>query len=141
MTPYEAAEVLALFDQADDHEGVFWRVDMDHGRDVKLFANCSDLFYWATADAEEITREDIPLLRQTLADLKAVDAAYNLNELFAARKRKLRPQRPCYRHFEAPVAALFDACCTEEERAEADRKDRDWWLAFAASQKREREQP
>lgn len=137
MTPYQAAEVFALFERADDYdEGLFWRVDMQSpGRNVKLFAQCSDLFFWATADLEEITAGDIPLLRRTLEDLEAADASYELAPLFAARKRKLRPQKPCYKDYSPAVAALYDACCTEKERASADRKDRNWWLSFAASQK------
>ena len=37
---------------------------------------------------------------------------------------------------EVPVKVLDDACCTDKERAAADRRDRDWWLTFAATQKR-----
>lgn len=133
MTPHEAAEVFALFQQADDYEGVFWRVDMDSPeREMKIFVNCSDIFAWATADAEEVTRDDIPLLRQTLSDLCEVDATYELQPLFAARKRKMRPQKPCYKSFSAAIAALYDACCTDEERAEFDRKDGEFWLSLPA---------
>jgi hypothetical protein len=137
MTPYEAAETFALFEQADDYESLMWRVDMRPGMDraVKVFARCSDWFAWGSADAEEITKDDIPLLRRSLADLQKADAEYYLAELFASRKRGMRPQKPCYKDMEAPVAALFDACCTDEERAEQDRRDRDFWLAVAASQK------
>jgi len=141
VNPYEAAEVLALFELAEDYESLMWRVEMRPGweRETKLFALCNDLFYWATADCEEITVADIPLLRRTLADLARVDATYHLAWLFAARKRKLRPQKPCYKGLEKAVAEMFDECCTEAERQEADDKDRDWWLAFAASQ-RDRQQ-
>jgi hypothetical protein len=134
MTPYEAAEVFALFAEAEDFEGgLFWRVDMAPGtdRETKLFAQCSDFFYWGTADLEEITVADIPLLRQSLEDLKAIGAEEELSTLFAARKRRLRPQRPCYKDFEPPVAALYDACCTEEERAAADKRDAAEWIAIA----------
>lgn len=134
MTPYEAAEVFAMFAEAEDFEGgLFWRVDMAPGRDreMKLFAQCSDFFYWATADLEEITRDDIPLLRQTLSDLKAIGAEEELDHLFAARKRRMRPQRPCYKDFDPPVAALYDACSTEGERTAADKRDAAEWIAVA----------
>lgn len=134
MTPYEAAEVFALFAEAEDFDsGLLWRVDMapDAGREMRLFAECSDLFHWATADAEEITVDDVPLLRRTLDDLKPLRAEYELGHLFAARKRKLRPQRPCYKDMEPPVAALYDACCTEAERTAADNRDAAWWAAAA----------
>ena len=138
MTPYEAAEVFALFAEAEDFDsGLLWRVDMTPGanREMRLFAECSDLFHWATADFEEIAVEDTPLLRRTLDDLKPLRAEYELGHLFAARKRGLRPQKPCYKGMEAPVVALFDACCTDEERAEFDRRDRAFWLSVAASQR------
>lgn len=134
MTPYEAAEVFALFELADDFDcGLFWRVDMTPGgsREMRLFAECNDLFYWATADAEQITVEDIPLLRQALDDLRPLRAEYEMGHLFAARKRKLRPQGPCYKDMEDGVAALYDACCTEAERTTADNRDAAWWAAFA----------
>ena len=142
MTPYEAAEVLALFAEAEDFEGgLFWRVDMTPGgnREMTLFAECSDLFFWATADLEEVTRDDIPLLRQALEDLKPLDAAEELGHLFAARKRRMRPQRPCYKGMAPEVAALYDACCTEEERAEAEKRDAAWWVAVAHKARQSRE--
>lgn len=138
MTPYEAAEVFACFEAADDYdEGLMWRVDMKN-RDMRLFALCNDLFYWATADCEGILVKDIPLLRQTLEDLLVVEAGYELSRLFSARKRKLRPQAPCYKGMEEPVKVLFDACSTAEEREKADSDDADWWLSFAARLKEAR---
>jgi len=143
MTPYEAAEVLALFEEAEGFDnGLSWRVDMSPGagREMRLYAECSDLFSWATADFEEITVADVPPLRQALEDLKALRShdEGQLGHLFAARKRRMRPQRPCYRDFTAGLAALYDACCTEEERAEADRRDAAWWIAVARKIREER---
>jgi hypothetical protein len=134
VTPYEAAEVFALFAEAEDFDnGVWWRVDMTPGasREMRLYAECNDLFFWATADAEEITVADIPLLRQALDDLKAIGAEEELGHLFAARKRKMRPQKPCYRDMAPEVAALYDACCTGEERAVADERNAAQWIAIA----------
>jgi hypothetical protein len=133
VTPDEAAAVFAAFGNADDYESLMWRVDMREGmgRDMRLYAQCSDVFSWATADAEEITAADVPLLESCLTDLGKAGAAYYLAELFAARKRKLRPQKPFYKDMPEDVAALFDACCTEEERADADKRDAAWWVAGA----------
>jgi hypothetical protein len=144
MTPYEAAEVFALFAEADDFDcGVIWRVDMTPGgnREMRLFAQCNDLFFWAAADAEEITAGDVPLLRQALADLGPLRAQYEMGRLFAARKRKLRPQKPCYRDIDPQVAALYDACCAEEERAAADDRDAAWRAAFASRARNSKSQP
>lgn len=135
MTPHEAAAVFAAFERADGNESLMWRVNMaDEGRDLKLFALCNDVFFWATADAEEITADDVPLLEECLADLdKCADrwVTCYLAELFAARKRKLRPQKPFYKDMPEDVAALFDACCTAEERAEAEERDAACWIAVA----------
>lgn len=133
MTPYEAAAVFAAFESADDYESLMWRVDSRSGmnRDMKLYALCNDVFFWATADAEEITADDVPLLERCLSDLGKAGAAYYLAGLFAARKRKMRPQKPFYKDMPEDVAALFDACCTAGERAEADKRDAAWWIAVA----------
>lgn len=134
MTPYEAAEVFALFEEADVFDSaLLWRVDMTPGanRETRLFAECNDLFHWATADFEEIKVNDVPLLRKTLDDLKPLRAQYELGHLFVARKRGLRPQKPCYKNMEPAVAALYDACCTEEEWAAAAERDAAWWVAVA----------
>jgi len=142
VTPNEAAAIFAVFEKADDYEALMWRVDMKPDvPEIKLFAKCNDVFFWATADAEEITAADLPLLRSCLADLEKADAPYYLDWLFAARKRKLRPQKPCYKNMETDVAALFDACCTEAERADAEKRDAAWWVAFAHKIKDERTVP
>lgn len=132
MTPSDAAAVLSVFERADDYESLMWRVTTTDGeRDVKLFALCNDVFFWATADCVEITAGDVPLLESCLADLAVTGEEYYLAELLAARKRGLRPQAPFYKGMGQATAALFDACCTAEERAEAERKDAAWWIAVA----------
>lgn len=89
--PEHAGEVLAIFDAADNHDGLFWRAGGDEP--IRFYAKCSDTFWWATADAEVITPEDVPVLRQCLDDLRLHDEPYLLGELFAARKRGMRPMR------------------------------------------------
>lgn len=86
LPPY-VAEVLDIFIEADiAGEMHWWR---DKGRIIPC-AQCSDFFDWASADAEPIYEEDVPLLRECLADLKAIDPNYGpiyLEWLFAFRKR------------------------------------------------------
>lgn len=110
--------VLACFgfpDGADLHDGLMIRSDDGH---VQLLVQCNDVFWWATADCEEVTPDDLPLLRQTLADLRAVDCTWYLGELFVARKRGMRPQRPWLECETVPdVSALFLAAGPERERA------------------------
>lgn len=132
MTPYEAAAVLAAFQRAEENESLMWRVDMEsESRDVELFALCSDFFHLATADCEEIEAGDLPLLGKCLADLTGTGEEFYLGELFAARKRKMRPHKSAYKGMAPAVAALFDGCSTEDERAGADRKDATFWSHVA----------
>lgn len=127
MTPGLAAVVLAAFEKADSFDGLTWRVTHKPGSeaDVKLFALCSDFFHLATADCEEIEDiADIDLLERCLADLDGTGEEIYLAELFAARKRKMRPLKNAYKGMAPAAAALFDGCSTEEERAEVDQRDR-----------------
>lgn len=129
MTPDEAAEVLAVYERADLYEGLIWRVLAREGGgwNVRLHATCNDFFHYATADAEEITAADIPALRACIADLEMTGEPYYLPELFAARKRRLRPLPGKYEGMDEGTRLLFDAAGTEEERAEADRRDATFW--------------
>ena len=120
-----ALAVLSVFEQADDYESIFWRVTNGN---VRFFALCNDLFWWATADCEHIAPEDLPLLRQCLLDLRATDEEYFLSLLFAARKRGLRPQTPYYKNFNEATAALFDACESEEDFRARKEKENAAWL-------------
>lgn len=118
--------VLGAFADADYHDGgLLWHVK--DGR-VHFFATCSDTFHWASADAEEITEADVPLLRQCLADLKTIKAEYELPTLFSARKRGMRPMSVYidqYRREVLPasartfqgIVALFEACGPERTKA------------------------
>jgi hypothetical protein len=114
--------------EGDHDDAFFWRPSVTAGqREWRAFANCSDLFHWATADAEEVRPEDVPLLRQTLTDLKAIEkdnaesvATAWLPELYAARKRGMRPQGAFYavgdiQREPLALVALFDAAGPERD--------------------------
>lgn len=86
----------------------------------QLEINCNDLFYWACADAEDITLAELPDLQ------RALDEAPGHGELlWVCRKRGMRPQKPYYKYFNAEVAALFNACGPErtDETAAAGPKE------------------
>ena len=135
--------ILKVGWEADSSDYVFWRPDGPDG--WRAFATCSDFFAWATADCEEIAPDDIPLLRQCLADLQNIEREYQgkvydtlsrperndaiatvyLSELFASRKRKLRPMRCVYEddHAIGPkLAELFDAAGPPRDDSEGKRK-------------------
>lgn len=44
-------DVLAKIDSTD---AIWWRTDGEYAP-VTIFVNCSDLFWWAHADVEEVT--------------------------------------------------------------------------------------
>lgn len=114
--------VLTVYDEADCQGDLYWRV---YDGKVKLLATCNDTFYWATSDGEEITTENVGVLEQALRDLKAaqasaatdISAEIYVGELFAARVRCMRPQHPWYKDRAPELAALFNACGPERDRA------------------------
>jgi len=112
--------VMGIFALADVQSALWWNVKGE------LFANCSDTFWWGTADVEEITPERLPVLERAYADLIAISdlATEELAELYAARVRGLRPQGAAYPkaapdspHWDEvqQIIALFDACGPERE--------------------------
>ncbi len=87
-------EVFRIMREADmmgQDTPLIWHVDGD-GR-LWLSMMCSDTFAWGCADCEGITADDLPTLRQCLADLTAADrfGAIWLAELYCCRKRGMRP--------------------------------------------------
>lgn len=116
--------VLAAFDRCDMHSDLWWRTGERYGGrqyddPATFLVDCSDTFWWGTADCEEVTPENVGLLEQTFADLRVADgpgATVHIGDLFAARIRKMRPQGACYAKRYAPkLWPLFDACGPERK--------------------------
>lgn len=112
-------EFFRVTDKYEDYDSWFWRVDKQGN--VKLMVNCSDFFDWGCADAEDITPENLHLLEQAYIDCDATtDDEYNVvygNTLFAARARKMRPQKPCYKGWSPQLVELFNQCGPERTDA------------------------
>ncbi len=106
-------EVLRLFslDETDGYNYLFWRCEKPG--EVEFFANVNDIFWWGTADLELITPEDLPAMRQAIADVRDINI-YEWSNLWAARKRKMRPQQPAY-PTDKKLRELFDACGPERK--------------------------
>ena len=86
--------VLFLFSRYDCHEKLFWRVSPTGSEQFFFFVNCSDTFAWGSADLEEITFENLDVLKASFADIDAITAEHWYAPLlFAARVRKIRPIR------------------------------------------------
>lgn len=79
-----------------------------HDDECKLWVNCSDLFYWATADSEEFAIDDLPSLNRALEE-----SPKHGTLLWCCRKRGMRPQRPYYKYFSEEEKPLFDAAGPE----------------------------
>lgn len=84
------------------------------GKEVRMSVNCSDLFFWACSDFEEITMEEIGDL------INCYNETQFGGELWCCRKRKMRPQSAYYDLIPKTEWALFDAA--GEERDDPDGK-------------------
>jgi hypothetical protein len=114
-------DVLRLFslDETDCYGDLFWRCE--NPDTIEFFVNVNDIFWWATADLEPITPEDLPAMRQAVADVRKITECKHVSDAFvlwAARKRKMRPQRPAYHMWDKQLWALFDACGPERKPEE-----------------------
>ena len=126
--------IMGAMASNDDCDNLFWRTDGSYAP-ITVFAICNDLFYWGTADLEEITGDNIANYEETVKELKAIAEPYRAGrvepapgdqdmnlahiyamDLFCCRVRKMRPQRPCYKRYPPGLHRLFDAC--GEERKE-----------------------
>lgn len=90
--------VMKLMAQYDDRDSLYWHWD-EKEKEMRLFVTCNDLFYWATADLEEITHENIHLLERSYVDCQIaneVSGVMYATELFACRARGMRPQGAAY---------------------------------------------
>ena len=80
---------------------------------------CSDAFFYATADDEDISsQEDVDLLEQCIKDcLNVGDGLGELRGplLYVAKKRKMRPLLDIYTHIPKKVCSMLDACGPERE--------------------------
>jgi len=117
-------KLFTIYDQFDGpaSESLWWRTDGNYSP-VTMFVNCNDLFYWATADSEEIGLEDLDNLAQAVKDCD--EAAKEANPgsktlggfygdiLWCCRQRKMRPQKPYYKNIEKYLHPLFDSCGPE----------------------------
>jgi hypothetical protein len=121
-------DVLALIAEHDEHSALYWRVQDGA---VTFSVNCSDVFFWGCADAEDVTPENLPLLRLALEQGGGTD-------LFVARVRGMRPQGAVYKYIDQAEWPLFDACGPERPAEFGNPYDREMvlkWLAEKAKSK------
>lgn len=95
----EIETLLRLVAEHDCHSDLYW------DNQLRFFVNCSDVFYMACSDAEQITEDDIGALR----DCFNLVCDYGLI-LFAAMKRGRRPQAAYYKHIPPEYHKHFNDC-------------------------------
>lgn len=97
---------------------LWWRLVDD---ELALFIECSDFFYWGTADVEPIeTDADVELLERSIAECRELMGETYPNEgplLYCARHRGMRPQQPYYQYLDESTRALFDDAGPVRDRA------------------------
>jgi hypothetical protein len=122
-------------DGAELHDCFHWRCDGEYAP-VTIFAICNDLFVWGSADSEDVTPDNIHILKQSVDDIMPYYekwATYKRSkaegddkepplimlsigvELFCARVAKMRPQGRCYQNYPPGIRELFDACGPDRE--------------------------
>ena len=125
MSDIELLSVFAWFGDRELCEDIWWHTRENYRRTgepskITILVACNDMFWWATADAEEVTAADLPALQQAYDDLEKCG---DCNEVYApqlwvARKRGMRPQTPWWNRekIDGPVRALFLAAGPERDR-------------------------
>lgn len=90
---YEAAKLAS----PEAYDALRWHFDKT-GK-MSLWVDCSDIFAWATAEAEPLTAESFPMLVQAIADVDWVNGDRDDGfTLYVARRRKMRPQGAWYKY-------------------------------------------
>lgn len=103
-------KVLLYMRRHDVKEEIVWNEKLE------MFVLANDLFYWACSDYEPLTRENFAELEKAMQEVKALDE-YDWEYgplLFCCRQRKMRPQKPYYKHLPESLHPLFDACGGEQ---------------------------
>lgn len=108
--------VLAVF-AFDGTDSVWWRTEGEFAP-VTFFAQVSDFFAWGGGDLERIEPGDVDALEQAASDIRSagVEPSAWAGELFAARKRGMRPQGAQFKYIPEPLWPLFKAAGPERAR-------------------------
>jgi hypothetical protein len=111
--------VLTITAHYDIRGELSWRTDGPYGP-VRFWIDCGDVFWWGTADCEELTPENVGELERACADVVFAGDRVCIHggTLFCCRVRKMRPQGAVYRKLPEELWPLFDACGPERDPKE-----------------------
>lgn len=110
-------DVLRLF-QFEFCDELFWRADYPEPGHFFISVNCSDVFYWGTADTEEITIEDVPALQADFEKQRELQGTPYPDYFYMpwiARKRGIRPQGAMYKYLPEAVVNQINEEIPERE--------------------------
>lgn len=100
--------LLKLVATWDAHDILYWNSSL------MFYVNCNDLFAWGCADCEGISSQnDVDLLEKCFNIMKAHGREWDTESasfLYAAQKRKMRPQNAMFKHIDKSIHYLFDEC-------------------------------
>lgn len=104
-------QVLRLFagELADE---LYW--DVDGEGEITFWVICNDAFWWACADGEDVTPDNIHLMVEAKEEL-GDEFEHAAPLLFVCKVREMRPQGAVYDHIDKEVWHLFDACGPKRE--------------------------
>jgi hypothetical protein len=108
MNAENVLRLLRLF-EGDDCSWLIWAEDRD---ELRFAVNCSDTFAWGTADAEDVSDDDLDAIAQAKTDSR-IDPFWPT--LWVARKRQMRPMRLFLDDTAEPMSGLLMACGPERD--------------------------
>lgn len=110
MNDYEfLLELIEFLTNNLSSSSYFFDIDKEN-KTYECSINCNDLFFWASADRLEITKDNFSLLKETYKELDSKYRRKFTGDLFACRVRKMKPQEACYKIYPKEIHHLFDAC-------------------------------
>ena len=77
---------------------------------VRMYVDCSDLFFWACADAEEISFDEL----NDLSEYVSISPGFG-GLMWCAKKRGMRPQKPYYKLFSKAESEILDGFGPERD--------------------------
>lgn len=103
-------EVLKTIAEEDLYGELLWQTRGEYAP-ITFFIDCSDIFWWGTADFERLTPQDLDNFKQAIRDVREVTGGDNSYgpDLYCARRRGERPQGAAYPK-DKRLWPLFDAC-------------------------------
>lgn len=101
----EIMQVMEVFEEYCEDVAKIER----RGKEIKIYLNMNDAFYWGGADCEHIEVEDLPLLERCGKDCRALGgpSEYYTEHLYACRKRGMRMQTPVMNKIPLPLRKLI----------------------------------